>query len=148
MEKTMTQTAYFATSDSSGTLLPLYKGSQPIRMHLSQGTARQLLFDTSCEKPFGLDQIRFAPSEGVAMHTHPGSHILLCIGGKGTLEMKHSLADNLILETVNLEAGIAYLVPSLVPHSVYAKEDSELLLLVIGNDHRRADATDRLNIAE
>lgn len=141
------QHARFAQPYTDGSLLPLYTGPQPVRMHISQGTARQLIYDTTGVKPFGLDQIRFAPGEGVPMHTHPGSHILICIGGKGRLIMRHiSRGDGKTDEQLDLEAGIAYLVPSQVPHAVYASDDTELLLLVVGNDHRQADALDRLDI--
>ena len=147
--KTHIQYARFATPQSDGSLLPLFTGTQPIQMHISQGTARQFIYDTTGSKPFGLDQIRFAPSEGVQMHTHPGSHILICIGGKGQLTMKNKTsAGEQATEVLDLESGIAYLVPSLVPHAVYASFDSELLLLVVGNDHRKADAPDRLDIVE
>lgn len=141
------QHARFAKSNTDGSLLPLFTGPQPVQMHISQGTARQLIFDTTGSKPFGLDQIRFAPSEGVQMHTHPGAHILICIGGKGKLIMRHiSRSDGKTDEHLDLEAGITYLVPSLVPHAVYASKDTELLLLVVGNDHRKADTLDRLDI--
>ncbi len=141
------QHARFAKPHTDGSLLPLFTGPQPVQMHISQGTARQLIFDTTGSKPFGLDQIRFAPGEGVQIHTHPGSHILICIGGKGKLIMRHiSRSDGKTDEHLELEAGIAYLVPSLVPHAVYASTDTELLLLVAGNDHRKVDAPDRLDI--
>ena len=141
------QHARFAQPHTDGSLLPLYTGPQPVQMHISQGTARQLIYDITGEKPFGLDQIRFAPGEGVPLHTHPGSHILICIGGKGVLTMRHTAqSETAITEKLDLEAGIAYLVPSQVPHAVYASNDTELLLLVVGNDHRKADALDRLDI--
>lgn len=135
----------FASVQSDGKLIPLFTGPQPVKMHISQGTARQLLYTEKGPKPFGLDEIRFAPGEGVANHTHPGAHILLCIGGKGILSMRHiSRGDGVTDEYLDIKPGGAYLVESDVVHSVYADKESELLLLVIGNNHRKADAIDRL----
>lgn len=139
------QHAEFASMQTDGKLTPLFTGPQPIKMHISQGTAKQLLYTDKGPKPFGLDLIRFAPGEGVANHTHPGAHILLCMGGKGILMVRHiSQCDAVTDEYLNITPGVTYLVESNSVHSVYADKESELLLLVIGSDHRKADAVDRL----
>ena len=102
------QHAEFASVNPDGALTALFTGPQPVKMHISQGTARQLLYTDKGLKPFGLDEIRFAPGEGVANHTHPGAHILLCIGGKGVLMMRHiSRADGVTDEYLDITPDVA-----------------------------------------
>jgi quercetin dioxygenase-like cupin family protein len=89
---------------------------------------------------FGADLIRFEPGKKVGPHTHPGSHILVCLCGKGVVWYNG--------DELELKPGICYLIPEYVPHAVYAHPESQesLVLMAIGNDHRPVDSPARLDI--
>jgi len=114
------------------------QGVQPLKMHQSDGTALPLVLDDSEERNFGADLIRFASSEGVSLHTHVGAHILLVTKGTGVLTYSG--------EKYELFPGMIYLVPSNVPHVIHAT--TELVLVAIGNDHRPADSSERLELID
>lgn len=112
--------------------LSIPEGKLPIQMCNSDGTGKPLLK----EGKFGADIIRFGPGEGVSNHTHVGSHILFAIKGKGFVEyngVNHAL-----------EPGVCYLIPSMVDHAVRAT--TELVLVVVGNDHRDLASQERLDM--
>lgn len=108
-------------------------GSLPVAMANSQGTALHLVGNGS----FAADLIRFAPHKGVAMHTHPGAHILFVVSGRGLLTCGE--------DTFFLVPGVCYYVPSDVPHALSAT-DVELTLVSVANDHRPIDSPERLEI--
>jgi quercetin dioxygenase-like cupin family protein len=89
---------------------------------------------------FGADLIRFEPGKKVGPHTHPGSHILVCLSGRGLVWYNG--------EELELTPGICYLIPEFAPHAVYAHPEASesLVLMAIGNDHRIVDSTDRLDV--
>lgn len=87
---------------------------------------------------FGADIIKFGPGEKVDNHTHVGAHILFVIKGEGTVEYNQKPYD--------LTPGVCYLIPSMVPHAIKARADSELVLIAIGNDHRDADSMERMEL--
>jgi quercetin dioxygenase-like cupin family protein len=91
---------------------------------------------------FGADLIRFEPGKKVGPHTHPGSHILVCLCGRGLVWYNG--------EELELEPGVCYLIPEFAPHAVYAHPESveSLVLMAIGNDHRIVDSKDRLDITD
>jgi quercetin dioxygenase-like cupin family protein len=128
--------AKYADISAQGYLIP-HRGPFSIQMAKSQGTARELL---PIEDGMGADEIHFKAGEGVEKHIHPGSHILIVMSGHGELDYFD--------ETIELKAGMIYRIRSLEPHAVRASEDSKrgMSLLVIGNDHRPADSSDRLEI--
>ncbi len=134
--KNKLQTAIWADM-VKGTLVSV-KGIQPIQMAKSDATALPLILDESGERPFGASLIRFAPSEKVSLHVHIGSHILLVTYGNGILTYFES--------KFSLEAGMMYLVPSWVPHAIESSSESELVLIVIGNNFRSEGSADRLKL--
>lgn len=131
--------AIWANVDNDGCIHSV-SGELEIQMSNSQGTARPLLFDNSGSKPFGIDQVRFAPGEGVALHTHVGSHFLLVTRGFGKLTYYD--------EEYDMYPGFCYCIESGDPHAIDAAKDSELVLVAVGNDHRDADSHERLEIVE
>ena len=127
--------------------LKSFEGEQPLKMQHSDGTALPLVLDDSTPKKFGADVVRFRAGEGVELHTHIGSHILLVTKGEGVLiyEGKHGL-DGIAHERHDMFPGMIYLVPSNVPQAIEAK--TELVLIAVGNDHRPADSSERLEIVQ
>lgn len=107
-------------------------GRLPVQMAKSQGTALPLLKSGD----FGADLIRFAPGEGVAEHTHPGDHILVCISGEGWVDYDG--------EPTRLEPGVCYYVPGAVRHAI--RSESELTLLSVANAHIDAGSPQRLDL--
>lgn len=109
-------------------------GERPIQMKNSDGTGTALLKNGK----LGADIIRFAANEGVAEHTHLGQHVLFVLRGKGIV--KYDGVDN------TLYPGKCYLVESWVPHAIYADKDDDLVLLVVGDDHRALDDPERMSL--
>src|SRR5207302_2015438 len=67
-------------------------------------------------------------------HTHPGHHVLIVIGGRGTITF-----DGKIYET---QAGHSYLIAGAIPHAVGAITDH--VIIAIGAPHKAVDAHDRM----
>ena len=74
--------AKFAKVSKDGFLIP-DQGPFEIQMAKSQGTAKELI---PIEEGMGVDVIHFTAGEGVEMHIHPGSHILIVTSGTGELD--------------------------------------------------------------
>lgn len=125
------QIARWAGVGENGELL-IPSGLRSIQMHSSDGSGDPLLKDGD----FGADVIRFPAGKGVSNHTHVGAHILFVLSGKGYVE--YNGEDNL------LQPGVCYLVPSMVDHAI--KAETELVLLVVGNDHRTLEDKARLDM--
>lgn len=123
-------------ADIDGGLLKSLDGKLSVQMSDSDGTALPLLLDDSGEKNFGADIIRFEAGEGVGLHKHIGSHILLVTKGEGILTYE--------TEKHEMFPGMIYLIPSNTAHAIDAK--TELVLIAIGNDHRPADSEERLDL--
>lgn len=107
----------------------------PIQMSSSDGTALPLVFLK--ESNFWADLIRFAPSKRVALHTHPGDHILIVTKGNWVLTYWTN--------KFQLTEGMIYLVPGYVPHAIDAW-DEELVLMAIWNNLIPAESPDRLKL--
>lgn len=86
----------------------------------------------------GADLIRVPAGEGFTPHTHPGDHLLIMVGGVGTVTY-----DGKIYET---RAGQIYMIEGLVPHAVGAITDH--IVLAVGAPHRPVDSTDRMEPVE
>jgi hypothetical protein len=115
-------------------------------MHHSDAIGIDVLYDSSGQKPFGLGWIKFPPYGEVKLHTHEGSHILICFAGSGVVKVVvEDLQRNSRIHTNQIGVGECYGIESLVPHSVHAGELG-LLLLVVGNDYRQAAHQDRLQM--
>jgi quercetin dioxygenase-like cupin family protein len=82
----------------------------------------------------GADVIHIRAGEGFVPHTHPGDHLLIVIGGKGTITY-----DGKIYPT---EAGQIYMIDGDVPHAVGAISDH--VILAVGAPHKPVDSADRM----
>lgn len=103
---------------------------RPARMAHSNATGRGLVSNGY----LGVDLIRIAGGDGFVPHTHPGDHLLICVGGRGTITY-----DGRIHET---RAGQVYMVEGMVPHAVGAITDH--VILAVGAPHKAVDDTERM----
>jgi len=115
-------------------------------MHQSDAKGVDLIVDDSGQKPFGLGWIEFPAFGEVNLHTHEGSHILICFRGSGEVRIQDT-GDIENLLAARLTIGKCYNIASLIPHSVHAGQEG-LLLLVIGNDYRTAASHERLQMIQ
>jgi quercetin dioxygenase-like cupin family protein len=103
----------------------------PVDMHgAKDATGRELV--TNGE--IGADLLRLPAGGGFVPHTHPGHHVLVIVGGVGTITY-----DGRVYET---HAGQTYLVEGEVPHAVGAITDH--VIVAIGSPHKPVDADDRM----
>lgn len=84
----------------------------------------------------GADLVHVAAGAQFPVHTHPGDHLLLSIGGLGTI----TVAD----VTYRVEPGDIYMVDGDVPHAVGADPDSHHILVAIGAPHKEVDSPERM----
>jgi quercetin dioxygenase-like cupin family protein len=82
----------------------------------------------------GADIIRLAAGEGFVPHTHSGDHLLIVIGGKGTIT-----CGGQILPT---RAGDIFMIEGQIPHAVGAITDH--VILAVGSPHRPIESADRM----
>ena len=86
----------------------------------------------------GADIIRVPAGQGFLPHTHPGDHLLIVIGGQGTI-----VYDGRIYPT---RAGQIYMIEGKVPHAVGAITDH--VIIAVGSPHKAVDAPDRMSLVE
>jgi len=86
----------------------------------------------------GADLIRVPAGAGFAPHTHPGDHLLICVGGLGTITY-----DGTVYPT---HAGQMYMISGDVPHAVGAITDH--VLIAVGSPHRAVDDPSRATLVE
>ena len=86
----------------------------------------------------GVDLIRLEAGKGFQPHTHPGDHVLIVVGGEGTITY-----DGVVYPT---HSGDLYMIDGHVPHAVGARTDH--VILAVGSPHRPVDATDRMEAVE
>lgn len=82
----------------------------------------------------GGDIIRLAAGEGFVPHTHPGDHLLIVLGGRGTITYNGCIYPT--------RAGQIYMIEGAVPHAVGAVTDH--IILAVGAPHKPVDAPDRM----
>ncbi len=112
----------------SGVLVDLMPG--PTQMLHSTATGLGLVTNGD----LGVDLIRLRAGEGFVPHTHPGDHILIVVGGLGTITF-----DGCVYPT---EPGNVYMVGGAVPHAVGAR--TAHAILAVGAPHRAVDDPDRM----
>lgn len=86
----------------------------------------------------GIDLLDMEPNTAFPLHTHPGSHILFVLEGKGTVTI-----GDVVYET---KPGDCYFVPADLPHGVGAIERHQLLS--IGFPHKALNDPERMNIVD
>lgn len=82
----------------------------------------------------GIDVIRVGAGKGFQPHTHPGDHVLIVVGGEGTITY-----DGVVYPT---QPGDLYIINGEVPHAVGARTDH--VILAVGSPHRSVNANDRM----
>lgn len=108
---------------------------RPVPMAHSKATGE----DTVSNGLLGADIIRLGAGEGFVPHTHPGDHLLIVIGGHGTITY-----DGRIYPTA---PGEIYMVEGGVPHAVGAVTD-HVILAVGAAPHRPVGSADRMTPVE
>jgi quercetin dioxygenase-like cupin family protein len=113
------------------TELALDTGPLPTHMHgTMEATGKALVTNGSV----GADLIRLPAGAGFVPHTHPGHHILIVVGGRGTITYNGQIHPT--------EAGQVYLIEGEIPHAVGAITDH--VILAVGAPHKAIDAEDRM----
>ncbi|MCQ4079622.1 cupin domain-containing protein [Streptomyces sp. RB6PN25] len=116
--------------EPDSTLLLVDHGERPANVHGADATGQALVSNGA----LGADVLRLPAGAGFSPHTHPGHHILIVVGGEGTITY-----DGRIHHT---RAGQVYLVEGEVPHAVGAITDH--VILAVGSPHKAIDAEDRM----
>lgn len=111
-------------------LLGIDLAERPIRLAQSDATGEGLVTNGF----LGVDVIRLAAGEGFAPHTHPGDHLLIVVGGEGTVTYGGRIYPT--------RAGETFLVEGEVPHAVGAITDH--VILAVGAPHRTIGSVNRL----
>lgn len=117
-------------TDTGEQLLAVDLTSRPARLVGGRATGYAL----GSNGALGVDVIRLAAGDGFVPHTHFGDHILVVIGGQGTITCRGRVHPT--------RAGEVYLVEGAVAHAVGAITDH--VLLAIGVPHRPIDSSDRM----
>jgi quercetin dioxygenase-like cupin family protein len=107
---------------------------RPVAMHGANASGLGLVSNGI----IGADLIRLPGGAGFPPHTHPGHHILVVVGGRGTITY-----DGCVYPT---QAGSVYLVEGAVSHAVGAITDH--VILAVGAPHMPVDSTRRMSIVE
>jgi quercetin dioxygenase-like cupin family protein len=111
-------------------LLGIDLGARPVGVAHSNATGEGLVSNGL----LGADVIRLAAGDGFVPHTHPGDHLLVVVGGRGTITCGGKIYPT--------RAGEIYMVEGEVPHAVGAITDH--VILAVGSPHRPVDAPDRM----
>jgi len=121
-----------ANSDSQDLRVDL--GERSTRMAHSNATGVGLISNGM----LGVDLIRIEAGDGFLPHTHPGDHLLIVVGGVGTITY-----SGYIWET---RAGQVYMIDGKVPHAVGAITNH--VILAVGSPHKPIDSTERMSPVE
>jgi quercetin dioxygenase-like cupin family protein len=114
------------------TCLHIPHGPRPVRMHGAQSTGLGLVSNGI----IGADVIRLPAGAGFPPHTHPGHHLLIVLGGRGTITYNGRVHAT--------EAGQIYLVEGAVSHAVGAITDH--VILATGAPHMPVDSDKRMQV--
>jgi quercetin dioxygenase-like cupin family protein len=106
-------------------------GTRPVPVASSVATGEALVSNGL----LGADIIRLAAGTGFTPHTHEGDHLLIVIGGQGTLAYRGCVYPT--------RAGDIYLVEGKAPHAVGAITDH--VIIAVGAPHTPIDAPDRMS---
>jgi len=114
------------------TSLDVEHGPRPVPMHGADATGLGLVTNQT----IGADIIRLPSGAGFPPHTHPGHHVLVITGGKGTITYGGRVYPT--------EAGEIYLVEGEVAHAVGAITDH--VILAVGAPHMPVDSHLRMAV--
>lgn len=114
------------------TSLAVSHEKRPVRVHGADATGLGLVTN----QLIGADVLRLPKGAGFPPHTHPGHHVLVIVGGRGTITYAGRVYPT--------EAGEIYLVEGSVAHAVGAISDH--VILAIGAPHMPVDSRDRMAV--
>ncbi len=115
-------------------LLNISLAERGFRMAHSNATGEGLVSNGR----LGVDLIRLKAGNKFLPHTHPSDHLLIVVGGKGTITYEGEIHPT--------EAGQVYLIDGQKPHAVGAITDHTIL--AVGSPHRPVDSPDRMKIVQ
>jgi quercetin dioxygenase-like cupin family protein len=113
------------------TKLTISHEALPVQLHGAPAASGEEMVTNGM---IGADLLRVPAGTGFEPHTHPGHHVLIVVGGIGTITY-----GGRVYET---KAGQTYLIDGEVPHAVGAITDH--VILAIGSPHKAIDAEDRM----
>jgi quercetin dioxygenase-like cupin family protein len=111
-------------------MLGIALGPRPVRLAHSTATGLGLVSNGA----LGADLVRLAAGDGFVPHTHPGDHLLVVLGGLGTITCGGKIHPT--------RPGDLFLVEGRVPHAVGAITDH--VLLAVGAPHAPVASPDRM----
>jgi quercetin dioxygenase-like cupin family protein len=109
-------------------------GERPTPMEGTRATGAALVTNGS----LGADLIRVPAGGGFSPHTHPGDHILIIVGGLGTITYAGSVYPT--------RPGQIYMIQGHVPHAVGGITDH--VIIAVGSPHRAVDSPDRMELVD
>ncbi|OGK38756.1 hypothetical protein A3F03_03995 [Candidatus Roizmanbacteria bacterium RIFCSPHIGHO2_12_FULL_41_11] len=86
----------------------------------------------------GVDIIRLKAGDKFVPHTHPGDHLLIVVGGQGTITYNGNIYPT--------KAGQVYMVEGRIPHGVGAITDH--VILAVGAPHKAVDDPERMKVVD
>lgn len=86
----------------------------------------------------GIDIIQLNAENKFTPHTHPGDHLLIIIGGEGTITYAGKVYKT--------KAGDLYMIEGKVPHAVGAITNH--VILAVGSPHKPIDSPQRMALVE
>lgn len=114
------------------TSLTIPHDERPVAMHGAAATGAGLVSNGA----IGADIIRLPAGAGFPPHTHPGHHVLVVLGGQGTITYNGRVHAT--------EAGDIYLVEGAVSHAVGAISDH--VILAVGAPHMPVESERRMEV--
>ena len=108
--------------------------ARPVKLAHSPATGEAL----ASNGLLGADIIRLSAGDGFVPHVHPGDHLLIVVGGQGTVSYGGKIYPT--------QAGEIYMIDGNVPHAVGAITDH--VILAVGSPHRPVDSPDRMTPVE
>lgn len=111
--------------------LDITHAPRPVAMHGADATGLSLVTNQT----IGADIIRLPRGAGFPPHTHPGHHVLVITGGRGTITYGGRIYPT--------QAGEIYLVEGGVAHAVGAITDH--VILAVGAPHMPVDSHRRMS---
>jgi quercetin dioxygenase-like cupin family protein len=108
-------------------------GVRPVPVAHSNATGQPLVSNGQ----LGVDVIRLSAGEGAVPHTHPGNHLLIVVGGQGTITYGGKIYPT--------RAGEVCLVDGHVPHAIGAITNH--VILAVDSPHTPVDSPGRMKPA-
>ncbi len=124
----------YASIGPDGTSLFVPHDERPVAVHGADATGMELV----TAGVVGADILRLPAGAGFPVHIHVGHHVLIVLGGRGTITYGGKVFPT--------QAGQVYLVEGDVPHAVGAITDH--VILAVGAPHKPIDSTSRMRVVD